>query len=470
VSTEAGCSPAPGQLLAGRYRLDTPVSERSERNLRLWRGFDEVLNRPVAVKVQEHDVGDGDLLSAAIATGRVVHPHIASVYDAARVGDCTYVVSEWVDGRPLPDLLREGPLEPAEATELVRQAAEAIAALHAYGLVHDNLHPENVLVTDDGEVKLTDLHATRDADTTGDVRALGTLLYAALTDRWPDLGPGIAPPGIAPAPCENDRPYAPRQVRAGVPVSLSTLAMDALAPAETAPTAALLAAELGRHVDPDGTGTMPVVEDYIPEGGTASLWRRILIPLAAVVLICAAGALIGIKLGAIPTLGRAYPSFASDGTRHRSHPAPLQTLGVVQAKMLDPSPNSDHTEGGGLNRAYDGRASTAWHTDVYTTANYGNLKKGMGIAFDLGTPSNVSQVRLTMLDPGATVELMTSNRPGTGPADFHRVALVRGAGRHTTFTPPSGTTAQYWAIWITRLPRVTGGYQARVADVRFATR
>lgn len=468
MAADAGCAPSDGQVLAGRYRLDTPLTEESTCQPRLWRGTDQVLNRPVAVKVHASgSPGADELLSAAVATGRVAHPHVASVYDAARVGSCTYVVSEWVEGRTLPRLLADGPLEPSQAAGLIRQAAEAVAALHAQGLVHGDLRPQNVLVTADGEVKLTAVHAPESTEPSADVAALGALLYAALTDRWPDSGPQ-RPPELAPAPRENGQPCTPRQVRAGVPGSLSALTMRALSPTDAGPSAATLALELTRHAHDDATGPLPVVEAYIPEQGGTPLWRRVVIPVVVLVLICTAGFVLGIRLGAIPQGLQGYPSFASGDEKQQS-PGPLQTLGVVSGTLLDPSPLSDHTEQSGLEKAYDGKTSTAWQSDVYTTAHYGNLKKGMGISFDLGASSGVTSVTVLMRDAGATVELLNGDHDGTGPEDFTAVKTVTGAGKQITFTPPDGTTARYWAIWITKLPPVDGGYQAQVAEVRFAT-
>lgn len=469
VSTEAECAPSAGQVLAGRYRLERPVGPGGRAG-RLWFGVDEVLNRPVAVKVDLRDSpGATALMDSAVATGQAAHRNLASVYDADHLGDCTYVVREWVEGQALPELLlTDGPPEPAVAAQLVRSVAEAVAGAHAQGVAHGNLHPANVLVTADGHAKVTDLAGGEDR--TGDVRALGAVLYATLTGRWPDIG--IPGDGLPAAPLSDEQTCSPRQVRAGVPGSLSALAMRALDPPASGLTAAGLAAELSRHGDDPVTGPIPVVEQ---EAGYGYARRRrsgwvIAGVVTALVVIAAAGWALGVNLGAIPTpRGLGYPSFSAAGPSGQptpsGAPAASTVIKPVAARILDPQ--GDGTELAGAARAIDGNPATAWVTQTYTTANFGGLKNGMGVLVDLGSPQPVRSVTVTMVGAGTSLQLRTSNTESGDPAAYQTVATANGAGTTVTFTPAAPTTGQYWLLWITRLAPAGGGYSAGVAEVVF---
>ena len=99
---------------------------------------------------------------AAVTASRVVHPNLVGVYDAIDEGERAYVVREWVDGTALRELVaEEGPLDAERATSVAHAVADAVAAVHATGMVHGNVHPGTVLVADDGRVVLADARVDR---------------------------------------------------------------------------------------------------------------------------------------------------------------------------------------------------------------------------------------------------------------------------------------------------------------------
>src|SRR5262245_12725269 len=239
-------APSVGEILAERYRLEEHIGNDS-LGRQLWRGIDVILRRPVAV-VLRYPGGEsaGEMLSAAVAASRIVHPHLVGVYDAIDEGDRAYVVREWVDGIALRDLVAtEGPLDAFRSVTVGWAVTDAVAALHATGMAHGNIHPGTVLIANDGRVVLTDARADVTATPESDIRAIGAVLYCALTGHWPhaEAGPTSVPDAVR----DNSGSLAaPRQVRAGVPTHLDALVSDLLNPDLPVPAADVLAAELAR--------------------------------------------------------------------------------------------------------------------------------------------------------------------------------------------------------------------------------
>jgi TolB-like protein/tRNA A-37 threonylcarbamoyl transferase component Bud32 len=132
-------------------------------------------------------------LQEATLAASVDHPHITAIYDIDEADGRTYIAMEYVEGRPLRDLLKAGPLPLRRAIDLALQIADALAKVHERGVVHRDLEPEHILVASDGYAKIIDfgiaklvdrLPATSDADTmsdphvqTADGLVLGTMGY-----------------------------------------------------------------------------------------------------------------------------------------------------------------------------------------------------------------------------------------------------------------------------------------------------
>jgi len=218
---------SPGTLLAGRFRLEDLLEETG--GARFWRATDLTLMRDVAVHVLDaNDPRSSALLGAARASATVSGPHLLRVLDAAVEDGVAYVVNEWGNGVSLDRMLLEAPLPPRQAAWMVREVAEAIAEAHRIGVAHGRLVPENVMINENGSVKLIGfcidcvLHGRPSNGLTeqqSDVRDLAALLYAALVGRWP----GTAGSTLAAAPRDHGRVLRARQVRAGVPTSLDRL-------------------------------------------------------------------------------------------------------------------------------------------------------------------------------------------------------------------------------------------------------
>lgn len=153
---------APGAFL-GRYEILALAGEGGMGDV--YRAVDTSLERVVALKRVRGGRLDDPLQERfrreALALAQLNHPGICQVYELAETEQGTFIVMEWVEGETLADRLGRGPLPWREAAELVRQAAEALAAAHAKGLVHRDLKPTNLMITPEGQVKVLDFGLVR---------------------------------------------------------------------------------------------------------------------------------------------------------------------------------------------------------------------------------------------------------------------------------------------------------------------
>lgn len=154
-----------GTLLSGRYRLDEQIGSGGMGTV--WRATDTLLSRPVAVKLLHPDkMAEPTSRERFRTEGRITaglsHPGIAQVYDYGEQDERAFLIMELVSGEPLSSILgRKDRLSPGATLDIVGQAAQALAAAHARGVIHRDMKPGNLLVTDDGTVKLTDFGIAR---------------------------------------------------------------------------------------------------------------------------------------------------------------------------------------------------------------------------------------------------------------------------------------------------------------------
>ena len=172
-----------GQLLCERYRLVEPVGKGAMGQV--WRGYDEILERSVAVKEillpeglqgTERDYLIARTLREARAAARLHHPGIVTVYDAVQFDDVPWTVMEFVSGPSLGEVIaRDGRLPWEQVAALGADLAGALAHAHAAGVVHRDLKPGNVLLAGHRTV-LTDFGVARILDATTELTAAGTLI------------------------------------------------------------------------------------------------------------------------------------------------------------------------------------------------------------------------------------------------------------------------------------------------------
>ena len=433
------------RVLVGRYR---PVRLIARGGMaEVWEGYDDVLARPVAIKVlHAHLAADAAFVERfrreAIAAARLAHPSIVATFDAGADGDVAFIVMELVRGRTLRDTLSEaGAMPPEIAVPIAAEVADALEHAHQAGLVHRDVKPANILISEhEGEtapllrVKVADfgiakLHAQAgpDADLTqpgavvgtarylspeqvqgrtpdarSDVYALGVVLYEMLCGRPPFQ----AETELATALLHVRDPAPPfRQVCPGVDGPLEAVVLRALAknPAERYPSAAAMRSAL-LAVDLAEDDAVPhVVRDPTPPAGVPTLPRaprRRLAPVAAMAGLLLAGVAVIVVLAGEergPGGGRA-------GTGGRA-------VEISEVRSFDPKGRDREENEAQARLAVDGDPPTPWATDRYRSRPFGGLKPGVGLVLELGGAVELELLQVRSTTTGWSAAVYVSERP-----------------------------------------------------------
>ncbi|MCW2816890.1 MAG: spk1, partial [Nocardioides sp.] len=217
--------PVQGRLLDGRYLVGPRIARGGMASVH--EALDVRLDRTVAVKIMHAGLSDSDsdrdfaerFVREARAAARLSHPHVVAVHDQGDEDGTVYLVMELVTGHTLRDtIVKESPMPAARALALIEPVISALAAAHRAGLIHRDVKPENVLIADDGRVKVADFGLAKAvsadtqhtatqgvligtvsylapelvvdgrADERADVYAVGVLLYELLTGVKPHEG------------------------------------------------------------------------------------------------------------------------------------------------------------------------------------------------------------------------------------------------------------------------------------------
>ena len=474
-----------GELVAGRYRLTAPA--RDGAGHALWRAQDEILGREVAVRLV---CGGAEKLAAlhaaATRAGRLVHDGVAAIYDTGSVGQCVYIVREWVPGEALQTLVAAGPLDSRVVSEIGVQLADILSAVTTAGLRHQRLHLGNVIVTPNGGVKITDLETADVLESrhASEARWFGGVLYGALTARWPyRLLP--APAGLPEAVRGDDgRLSSPTQLRAGVPSVLDVVTMRALTASEfaAAPTdpddICRLAAPLKNL--PRSSPAVRLVDDLPlaePSGSARPTrerraWLALgLATASAVVVLLWLAARIAGPTGPIPFFQAQEPAAAT-----RTPPKPAaSTSGPVSVSRApaiagvhdyDPFGDDGQEDPTRVALTFNNNPDDGWYTDGYKAPLSLIGKKGVGLVVDLGKQSALHDMTVLFAQPGTTWELRTA---GSASPDFAATTVVgQGSKGSTTSvaTVPAGTESRYWLVWLTVLPQTADGtYRSEIREI-----
>ncbi|HYF74618.1 MAG TPA: Stk1 family PASTA domain-containing Ser/Thr kinase [Nocardioides sp.] len=180
-----------GRLLEGRYRIGARIARGGMAGV--YEATDIRLDRTVAVKIMHPGLGDDAEFAArfvreARSAARLSHPNVVAVYDQGDDHGTVFLAMELVDGITLRDVIRkESPMPPARALALVEPVLSALAAAHRAGIIHRDVKPENVLIADDGRVKVADFGLARAVSADTQHTATGGVLIGTVSYLAPEL-------------------------------------------------------------------------------------------------------------------------------------------------------------------------------------------------------------------------------------------------------------------------------------------
>ncbi|WP_030259463.1 protein kinase family protein [Streptomyces violens] len=499
-----------GHKLARRYRLEECVTRLD--GFSSWRAVDEKLRRAVGVHILPADHPRArPVLSAARSAALLGDPRFVQVLDAVEENDLVYVVHEWLpDATELTAVLAAGPLEPHDAYQLVTQISQAMAAAHREGLAHLRLTPGSVLRTSSGQYRIRGLAImaalrgiTSDHPQRTDTEAIGALLYAGLTQRWPYENDAYGLSGLP----KGVGLIAPDQVRAGVHRGLSELAMRALVndgatasrqeqPCTTPEELAKAVGAMPRIRPPEPSFTTPPPYQrtgyqqgtYGQQAGAgrpgASATRPVPTPppplqsrtgraakwCVSALLIAALGLGSWQLADTLLKDRNQDDSGSSETTGGHGGTASGKTVGVDKVVDFDPAPGGDGTENPqDAPKALDGDPATSWPTrNYYGRSDLGGLKDGVGLILDLGKVQQVGSVKVdlvgsTSLDFRAASE--DSSGAPTSLDGFKKIA--DGSGETVTLRAKEPIKTQYVLVWLTDLPlKDDGNYRGQIKEIK----
>ena len=523
-----------GDVLGGRYRLTRPIARGGMAEV--WEAVDATLDREVAVKVlHSHLADDPGFVSRfnreARAVARLSHPNVVAVFDTGidaipdgRPGaglPRAFLVMELLRGHSVRMLSQQGvPL--SRAVWIVAEAAKGLGYAHTQGLVHRDVKPANILVTDTGIVKVVDFGIAKltegtdrvgedltqagailgtakylspeqvegaEIDARADVYSLGVVLYELVCGRPPFVGKNDMGTALQHV---KDAPPSPRSVRAGIPRSLEALILQALAkkpdgrPVDAnAFSLALSGLDLSaddaapnvrRNADdqtpPAGVGRRPAVgrsdDDTRFDAGTRvqpppSLGVQSTTAKASAPAGGGRRVAVRLLLALIAIAGGIGAGLRfAEGTK----PTPGNLFPIASIRAFDPLGNNEENDDI-LKLAIDGRVDTAWESRGYRTRTLDG-KDGVGVVLDLGADLTIRSLGVNSYDEGWSGEVYISNRPAPSLAEWGaRAGEIRNAARGDLTVKLTPTNGRYVLVWITDLgPKRGSLYKAAFSELR----
>jgi serine/threonine-protein kinase len=439
-----------GTLLGGRYRLEAQIGRGGMSTV--YRAFDVVLERPVAIKLMHRETAaDSDQLERfrreARSVAQLSHPQIVTVIDAGEESSpegghpgSPYIVLEYIDGETLKDLIRrEGPLEITQAIAYAIEIARALGAAHERQIVHRDVKPQNVLIGAEGGAKITDFGIARTLTEEGltmdgrvlgttdyvspeqalgqpvtgqsDLYSLGIVLYEMLTGQVPFRGD--SPVAVAMKHVREDIP----DVQALRPeLSAATAAVLDRAVAKDCsrrhPSAASMAGDLEEVLaietsrSGQATGEVTTVLRTLPGGARRRVPWRMRHPIRWVASIALLGVIVALAL--VLAAGRAHrgTGVGSDVVSHGLEPVQLSQSAAHDYNPFGTGPeNRDQ-----IQNVVDNDPNTTWSTETYYE---GTLKKaggtGAGLYLDAAPGVAAKAIEVKTPTPGFAAQIYAAN-------------------------------------------------------------
>lgn len=487
-----------GTVLSDRYRLEAKLGSGGMSTVYLAR--DEVLDRPVAVKLMHREMTEQpDQLERfnqeARAVAKLSNPNVVAVIDAGEDQGRPYIVLEYVQGETLKQrIARVGALDATEALAYGLEVAQGLGVAHERKMVHRDVKPQNVLIDSTGRAKLTDFGIARelndegvtatgrvigttdyvapeqamgkDVDPRSDIYSLGIVLYEMLT-------------GDVPFEADNQIGVAMKHVNEELPD------VQAIRPDISAASARVVDRATTKNPDDRYQSIEEMTDDLqaaleveaIRAGGTtgeatsvldavaaprrqipvskASPWPAVALLLVA--LLIAAGTAYFISRGDTGGGGGGgVGGGGNDGER----------ITLVEAHDFDPEgDDEEHSEEVEF-AIDDDRSASAWTTETYQDG-FGD-KKGVGLYVDAGKPVAATQMEIRTPTPGWSLEVYGTNDPiPDDVSGWTRLAQEPEVSEQQRIELISADVPyQYYLLWITSPAETDSGFGVTISDVR----
>jgi len=491
-----------GTVLSDRYRLEAKLGSGGMSTVYLAR--DEVLDRPVAVKLMHREMTEQpDQLERfnqeARAVAKLSNPNVVAVIDAGEDNGRPYIVLEYVQGETLKQRIsRVGALDATEAFAYGLEVAQGLGVAHEVGMVHRDVKPQNVLIDSTGRAKLTDFGISRqlndegvtatgrvigttdyvapeqamgkDVDPRSDIYSLGIVLYEMLTGDVPfeaDNQIGVAMKHVN-EPIPDIQVQRPDISAASARVVEKATAKD---PDDRYDTIEEMSEDLQAALEVEAiraggtTGEATSVLDAVPPPRRqvvtrqGSPWPAVIMLLVA--LVIAAGTAWYIASGDAPGGGGG----GGNGGGGTVNPGSTQ-VSLVSATDYDPEGDaSEHPEEAAF--AIDDDSETSWTTETYEAETLSG-KSGVGLYVDAGEQVAATSMQVTTPTPGWTLQVYGTNEPipedvsGWTPlasvdevSDTQEIELIAGGEKY-----------QYYLLWVTDPVETDTGFGVSISDVK----
>ncbi len=500
-----------GALLGGRYRLEERIGQGGMSTV--YRAFDAVLERSVAIKLMHREsASDSDQLERfrreARAVAQLSHPHIVTVIDVGDEDDTPFIVLEYVEGETLKARIRrEGPMDVPQAIAYAIEIARALGAAHEHHVVHRDVKPQNVLLSVEGQAKITDFGIARTLTEEGltlDGRVLGTTDYVSpeqalgqpVTGQSDLYSLGVVLyemlTGGVPFTAETPVAVAMKQVREEIPdvqvlrpeVSAATAAAVERATAKDLtrryPDAASMAADLEEVLAIEtarsghAVGEVTSVLRTLPGPARRRVPWRLRHPARWPALLV----LVGVIVAVVLVLASLRTHRGTTPPPNQVSPPHLSPVSLGQAAAHDYNPFGNIPEHPDEDsNVLDGDPNSTWSTEHYVGGNLG--KPGVGIYLDANPGLAAHAITLQTPTPGFSAAIYAAKKGFDNKLPFGDPESLTERG-WVLLAPPrvigsqtdiplntGGSLYRYYLVWITKLQPGggSGAVAAQIAEI-----